>query len=102
KKYAADPQVRILTVDNDADPDTARRWMAKNGYDFPVLLDDGWGRKSGVEGYPTTWFLDPRGNVTFAKRGWSDKLAQEFGWRVGALRQPGAASIPPGPVESFC
>jgi hypothetical protein len=41
----------------------------------------------GVDAFPTTWFLDRSGRIVFAKRGWSESLAEEFGWRVEALRR---------------
>jgi len=41
-----------------------------------------------VSAFPTTWFIGPDGRIEFAKRGWSEKLVEEFGWRVEATRGP--------------
>jgi thiol-disulfide isomerase/thioredoxin len=85
KKYAADPKVVIITLNTDDDAQKVRRWMAEQKYDFPVLLDNGYARRQ-VWGYPTTWFLDPAGTMTFEKLGGSEKLVEEFSWRIEALR----------------
>jgi len=87
EKYKNDPGVAVVTIDNDPNPDDVRTWMAKHKYDFPVLLDDGYVGKSGIHAFPTTWFVDPTGKIDFVKVGWSESLAEEFGWRVEALRK---------------
>ncbi len=86
KKYANDPSVEILTINNDGDAAGVRKWMAAQKYDFAVLLDDGYVGKNKVSGFPTTWFLDPRGRIAFEKRGWTRKLVEEFSWRVEELK----------------
>lgn len=86
EKYAADPDVAVLTIDNDDDPSDVPPWMKQRGFTFPVLLDDGYVRKVGVHAFPTTWFLDREGRKVFEKVGWSEKLLEEFGWRVEAIR----------------
>ena len=85
KRYANDDRVRIVTVDTDADPAVVRQWMADNHYDFTVLLDDGWTHRAGVFAFPTTWFLDPRGRIAFKKEGWTEKLVDQFSWRIDVL-----------------
>ena len=60
--------------------------MDRKGFSFPVLLDDGYVGKVGVHGFPTTWFVDSQGRVSFQKEGWSEALLEEFSWRVEALR----------------
>jgi len=85
---AEDPEVIFLTINNDPNPDKAREYMAKNRFTFPVLLDDGYLRGARVSAFPTTWFIGPGGRIEFAKRGWSEKLVEEFGWRVEATRAP--------------
>lgn len=87
KRYAHDDRVRIVTVDTDADPAVVRQWMAEQHYDFPVLLDDGWVHTAGVTGYPTTWFLDPQGRIAFKKEGWTEKLVDQFSWRIDVLKK---------------
>jgi len=87
KLYENDKQVRILTVDTDSDPAVVKQWMAKNRYDFPVLLDDGWVHRAGVSAFPTTWFLDPHGRIAFKKEGWTEKLVDQFSWRIDVLKK---------------
>jgi thiol-disulfide isomerase/thioredoxin len=85
-QYAADTSVRILTIDNDSDTEALRAWMQKKSYTFATLIDDGYLSRTGNHTYPTTWFLDARGRVVFTKIGWSEKLVEEFGWRIDMLR----------------
>jgi thiol-disulfide isomerase/thioredoxin/Tfp pilus assembly protein PilF len=85
--YRDDADVVILTVDTKDNPDELREWMAKREFDFVVLLDDGYVDSQRVDAFPTTWFLDGSGRIVFAKRGWSESLAEEFSWRVEALRR---------------
>jgi len=85
-QYETDPAVVVLTLSNDENIDVLRRFMEREEYTFPVLLDDGYAREENVTAFPTTWFVTPEGFRAFEKRGWSDDLPQEFGWRVEALR----------------
>jgi len=85
-KYKGDPNVAILTIDNDANPEDVRAWLQKHGYNFNVLLDNGYVNKTGVRAFPTTWFIDKDGRIAFVKKGWSEKLVEEFSWRIEALR----------------
>ena len=86
EQHATDSSVAVLTIDNDPNTDALREWLAKKGYTFSTLLDDGYLARSGVHTYPTTWFLDREGRIAFTKVGWSEKLVEEFGWRVEAIR----------------
>lgn len=86
EKYAADPDIAILTIDNDQNPDDVPPWMKQKGYTFPVLFDDGYVTRVGIHAFPTTWFLDRQGRKAFEKVGWSEKLLEEFSWRVEAIR----------------
>ena len=86
RNYSKDPAVRILTINNDGDVDKVREWMATKKFDFPVLLDDGWLSHIGLHSFPTTWFLDRNGRIAFTKVGWSEKLLDEFTWRIEALK----------------
>lgn len=86
-RYASDPSVAIVTIDSDRDAALPREFMKKNNYRFPVLLDDGWiTRATNVHAYPTTWFLTADGRVAFEKSGLSAHMADEFSWRIEALR----------------
>jgi thiol-disulfide isomerase/thioredoxin len=92
EKYANDPDVAILTIDNDQNPDDVPPWMKQKGFTFPVLLDDGYVAKVGIHAFPTTWFLDREGRKVFEKVGWSEKLLEEFSWRVEAIRGSATAA----------
>lgn len=86
-KYADDPKVVIVTLDSDTDPETPRKFMKKNNYRFPVLLDDGWiSRSAGITAYPTTWFVGADGKIAFTKTGVSADLVNEYSWRIDALK----------------
>ncbi|MES2178347.1 MAG: redoxin domain-containing protein [Gemmatimonadota bacterium] len=87
-QYASDTAVTILTIDNDANTDALRSWMQKKGYTFPTLLDDGYLMRVNMHSFPTTWFLDRQGRVAFTKTGWSEKLVEEFGWRIEMVKAP--------------
>jgi Flp pilus assembly protein TadD/thiol-disulfide isomerase/thioredoxin len=86
EKYASDPDVAILTIDNDTNPDDVPPWMTQKQYTFPVLIDDGYVNKAGLHAFPTTWFVDVQGRKVFEKIGWSEKLLEEFSWRIEAIR----------------
>jgi tetratricopeptide (TPR) repeat protein/peroxiredoxin len=86
RNYSKDPSVRIVTINNDGDVDRVRDWMSTKKYEFPVLLDDGWLGRVGLHSFPTTWFLDRSGKIAFTKVGWTEKLVDEFTWRIEALK----------------
>jgi len=86
EKYKDDPEVSILTINNDKNPEDVPAWMEKQKYDFTVLLDDGYVKKAGVSSFPTTWFLDKTGNIAYLKEGYTKKLLDEFSWRIESLR----------------
>ena len=87
-RYLDDPAVEVISISNDKSRDVLDRFMAENEYDFTVLVDDGYVQKAGVNGWPTTWFVDGDGSIQFVKRGGSSDshLEEEFAWRVEALR----------------
>jgi thiol-disulfide isomerase/thioredoxin len=87
EKYKGDATVAILTLDNDPDPAVLRQWLDKNKYNFTTMLDSGYVDKAGVRSFPTTWFIDQQGRIAFTKVGWSEKLVEEFSWRIEDLRQ---------------
>jgi peroxiredoxin len=86
EQYRDDPGVVVLTISNDDNVDDLREWMIKHEYDFRVLLDDGYADRVGIMAWPTTWFIDGDGKIGFSKRGSSESLAEEFGWRAEHLR----------------
>jgi tetratricopeptide (TPR) repeat protein len=86
-----DPGVVFLTIDFNDPPDRVREWMSENGYDYPVLLDDGFVGRAGVNAFPTTWFLDGDGLMIFRHIGASNTVYEEFVWRVEMLQEWAAA-----------
>ncbi len=87
RRYADDPDVVILTINNDSDIEEVIEWMTGREFTFPVLRDDGYVGGAGINAFPTTWFLDTEGRIVFEKTGWSQEVAQEFSWRVEAIRE---------------
>lgn len=85
EKYANDERVLILTINNDDSAEKVKKWMAEKKYAFPVLLDDAFVIQH-IRVFPTTWFIDESGQLAFEKKGWSEKLVEEFSWRIEALR----------------
>jgi tetratricopeptide (TPR) repeat protein/peroxiredoxin len=86
-QYAGDSTVRILAIDSrDPSVDDLRAWLRKKGYTFTTLLDDGYLARADVIEFPTTWVLDRSGQVVFKKVGWSEKLVEEFTWRIQMAR----------------
>ena len=86
EKYRGDPRVAIMTVDTGDDPDKVREWMKQRGFDFPVLIDDGYVEKLRLRGFPTTWIVSPDGHKAYVVNGWSKRLLEEYGWRIEALK----------------
>ena len=86
RQVAGDSAVRFLTINNDQDLGDLREWMQRHRYDMPVLLDGGYASRANMHLYPTTWFVDRAGRIAFVKAGWSEELAEEFGWRVEILK----------------
>ena len=87
--YREDPEVRVLSISNDDTNEIIEDYLAKNGFDFAVLVDEGYSERAGVTAWPTTWFVDRDGFVRFVKTGTALRLEEEFSWRVEALREDG-------------
>ncbi|MFC1660127.1 redoxin domain-containing protein [Gemmatimonadota bacterium] len=86
EKYRDQDDVLVLTIAaNDPNQEHVRAWMAERSYDYPVLWDGGYAKEAGVRGYPTTWFVDPTGNIAFTKIGTTWRLVEEWGWMVEGL-----------------
>ena len=77
----------ILTINNDENTDTVKKFMSGKKYDFAVLRDENYLRSVGINTFPTTWFINRSGQISFIKIGSSDKLLEEFGWRIEELRK---------------
>ena len=86
-RYLEDPEVEVISISRDKSSEVVDKYMAKNDYDFTVLMDDGYMQKASIYGVPRTWFVDGDGYIQFVKVGGSsDYLEEEFAWRVEALR----------------
>lgn len=92
EKYRSSDEVRILTINNDDNPNDVREWMRENDYTFPVLLDDGYLSTNDVSAFPTTWVTSEERRIAFEKEGYTENLVEEFSWRVESLRGGGASS----------
>jgi thiol-disulfide isomerase/thioredoxin len=75
EKYKANPNVVILAMDTWENKDGAerealvRKFMEENKYTFPVLFDEGFVEKYGVEGIPTKFVIDKKGMIQFKSVG---------------------------------
>ena len=87
KRYREDPEVHVLSISNDRTNDIIEDYLAKNSFDFTVLVDDDYVERAGVTAWPTTWFVDRDGYVQFVEIGTALRLDEEFSWRVEALRE---------------
>jgi thiol-disulfide isomerase/thioredoxin len=84
----ADTGVVVLSIDYaDDNRDAVRRFAEQHHLAFPILMDEGYVDKTRVRAFPTTWFVDRDGRIAFVRAGWSGALAEEFGWRLDALRE---------------
>ncbi len=84
--YAAAPDVVITTVNTDPSTDRLAAWLADRGLRFEVLLGERWAIESKVRSFPTTLFVDPQGRVVFVQESISERLVEEFTWRIEAMR----------------
>lgn len=77
----AHPRVSLVTIATAVDPQTGptpAEYMASEGLSFPVGLDDEENTLAaglGVQGFPTTYFVDPEGLVVAAASGELDPEA---------------------------
>jgi thiol-disulfide isomerase/thioredoxin/tetratricopeptide (TPR) repeat protein len=78
-KYKNDPNIAILalnTWENDKGEDrvkNVKKFIADNKYTFPVLFDEDFVSKYGVEGIPTKFILDREGNIQFKNVGFENE-----------------------------
>ena len=87
ERYRHDPEVHVFSISNDETNEIIEDFLAKNDYDFTVLVDDGYAERAAVRAWPTTWFVDRDGYIQFVQVGTALKLDEEFSWRVEALRE---------------
>jgi thiol-disulfide isomerase/thioredoxin/Flp pilus assembly protein TadD len=91
ERFRDHPEVVFLTVSNDDNPQLTRDWMKEKGYDFPVLIEETLNRAASVRVYPTTYFIDRAGRISFSAIGASAGLVDEYTWRVETLLQEDAS-----------
>ncbi|MDC0720921.1 redoxin domain-containing protein [Nannocystis bainbridge] len=84
--HADDPDVAVVSLHYGGSLGDVAQWVRERQLPFPVLMDDGYADRAGVQAYPTTWFLDREGRRRFGGLGISRYLRQEFEWRIDALR----------------
>jgi thiol-disulfide isomerase/thioredoxin len=99
EKYKDDTSVVVLSINNDQNPSDVPKWMQNNKYNFNVLFDDGYLGKAGINAFPTTWFIDKDGRIVFVKVGRTQRLTEEFSWRIEALRAKAVAGGPTSQTE---
>ena len=86
-QYSADPDVHLFTVATDLNPDEARYFLDRHGYDLPTYHDAGFAQRLGIQAYPTTLVFDRDGTLAFRfDRVEPSQLAEEVELRVDALR----------------
>jgi thiol-disulfide isomerase/thioredoxin len=97
EKYKNDPDVKFVYIDGweSKKPEEMQKnasdFIAKNKYDFNVLLDtdDKIISSYAVEGIPTKFFIDPASKVRFKEIGYDgskDKLIDEVSIMVDVLK----------------
>lgn len=76
EKYKDNPRVAFLALDTwerqknyEATVGNAKKFMADNKYTFPVLIDEKIVDKYDVDGIPTKFIVDQKGNVAFRSVG---------------------------------
>ena len=86
-------QIRVQTLGGSRSIRRSRR-KSPTAFDFTVLVDDGYVSKAGVFAWPTTWFVDREGRIQFVQVGASNRLDEEFMWRVEASREGAEPATP--------
>lgn len=87
--YAKDPEVAVMTVNVDPLTDELPAWLAERGLRLEVLLGGRWFEEHGDHTLPLTLFVDPAGRIAFEHTGATERLVEEFSWRIEALRGAG-------------
>ena len=86
KKYLNEKDVAILTINNDADLATIKKFMINKKYDFAVLRDENYLQTVNINVFPTTWFIDREGKISYIKIAATENLLWGFSWRIEDLR----------------
>lgn len=86
ERFSGDEDLALVTISLDPNPDAVRRYLSENDFGFDVLIDDQYARAANVVGIPTTWFVDPQGNMVFDLRGVTHDLENEYVARLDQIR----------------
>ena len=92
-KYKSNPKVAIYALDTwervsgKEREDLVKKFLAENKYTFPVLYDEGVVEKYGVEGIPTKFIIDKKGELAFKSVGFSgaDEMMTELTTQIDML-----------------
>ncbi len=93
EKYASNPDVRIFALDTwenvsgQQREDIVRKFLAQNKYTFPVLYDQSMVDRYGVEGIPTKFVIDKRGDIAFKSIGFNgeDEMRNDLTAQIDLL-----------------
>jgi thiol-disulfide isomerase/thioredoxin len=91
--YRKNPSVKILALDTWENVSgkereaLVKKFIADNKYTFPVLFDEGYVEKYGVEGIPTKFVIDRKGNLAFKSVGFSggEEMMRELTTQIDIL-----------------
>ncbi|MTI88453.1 MAG: hypothetical protein FH748_10835 [Balneolaceae bacterium] len=75
----------LSRINNDPNIDEVREWMEERNFNFMVLRDDGYLTDQQISVFPTSWFVDTQSKIRFIKEGYTEKLVEEFSWRLEAM-----------------
>lgn len=85
QKYGDRDDVVVIRISNDKNPKVLRDWIKTTGYQFRVLLDDGYVARAGITEVPSAWFLDREGRIAFYTKGRIKDLEDEYSERLNVL-----------------
>lgn len=87
-KYKDDDEVVVLTIDQGDELADVKKFMTDRKLTLSVLMDNDYLDKLPYfnKAFPTTFFIDKNGKVSFIKVGNSGNLVEEFSWRVDLLK----------------
>lgn len=85
ERYRDNPAVHVLTIAVNEPAGRVQEWMSDHGFDFPVLIDDGYAQEAGVTAFPTKWYVDETGGIAFEAGGASSLFPESAEWRIQTL-----------------
>lgn len=69
----------VLVASSSGTADDVRAYAKEHALDVPIVLDDGSLRKAfGVSSYPTSFFVDARGEIQFVTVGYTTELGMRL------------------------